>query len=123
MQLIQLAPGAGAGETRVRFAATDPVFAGHFPQAPILPGVALIDAAVEIVSRVRKQPLRLERLSNVKFCSAVLPEQEIGFTFHAAPVDGDAGRVKVSGRWLRGAEKVAEMVFTAVPVSQGGGAT
>ena len=79
MEMLQLAVRAGTGETRVRFAGTDPVFAGHFPQAPVLPGVVLIDSAVEIVSRILQQPMRLERLANVKFCSVVAPDEEIGF--------------------------------------------
>lgn len=121
MHVIRLTQGADAGEARVRFAANDPFFAGHFPQLPVLPGVVLIDAAVEIVSRAAKQALRLERLANVKFCSVVRPEEELGFTFKAAPAEGITGRVKVNGRWFRGAEKIAEMVFTAVPsISEGG---
>ena len=122
MELIHLAPSDGAGESRVRFIATDPVFAGHFPQAPVLPGVVLIDSAVEIVSRVLQQPLRLESLANAKFCSAVLPDEEIGFAFHVAPAERDAWRVKVHGRWSRGAEKIAELVFTVVPAPGKGGA-
>jgi len=121
MEVIRLTLGAEAGEARVRFAGTDPVFVGHFPQAPVLPGVVLIDAAVEIVSRVMKQSLRLKRLANVKFCSAVRPDEEIGFTFKAAPADGDSGRVKVSGRWFRDTEKIAELVFTAAPSAREGG--
>ena len=123
MEVIRLTPGVAAGEARVRFAGTDPVFVGHFPHAPVLPGVVLIDAAVEIVSRVMQQPLRLERLASVKFCSAVLPDEELGFTFKAAPADGDSGRVKVSGRWFRDADKIAELVFTAAPSARGGDAT
>ena len=122
MEVIQLTQGADTGEARVRFAGTDPVFAGHFPHAPVLPGVVLIDAAVSLVSRVMKQPLRLERLANVKFCSAVLPDEEIGFTFKAAREDDGSGRVKVSGRWFRDAEKISEMVFTAAPSGREGGA-
>jgi len=124
MEVIQLIPGAEAGEARVRFAGTDPVFAGHFPQAPVLPGVVLIDAAVELVSRSLGRPLRLARLANVKFCSAVLPEEEIGFTFKAVRAAGEGSeRVKVSGRWFRGADKIVEMVFIAVPEEGKGGAS
>ena len=75
---------------------------------------------MEIVARIRQQPLRLERLANVKFSNAVLPDQEIGFAFQLSPEEGAPGRVKVRGRWFRGAEKIAELVFTAAPVAQGG---
>lgn len=121
MEVIRLTQGADAGEARVRFAGNDPVFAGHFPQAPVLPGVVLIDAAVELVSRAMKQTLRLERLATVKFCRAVLPDEEIGFTFKIAPAEGNSGRVKVNGRWFRDAEKIAELIFTAAPSKREGG--
>lgn len=115
MEVISFSSGADAGEACVRFAGTEPVFMGHFPNAPLLPGVVLIDVAVEFVARALKRPLRLERLSNVKFCRAVLPEEEIRLVFKATPEGGGAGRIKVSGRWLRSAEKIAELSFWAVP--------
>jgi len=123
MEVIQLTPGADGGEARVRFAGTDPVFIGHFPLAPVLPGVVLIDAAVRLVSRVMKHPLRLERLSSVKFCNAVLPDEEIGFSFKGTPEADSSGRIKVRGRWFRGAEKIAELIFFVVPDSSRGGAS
>jgi len=115
MEVISFTPGADAGEACVRFAGTEPVFMGHFTDAPLLPGVVLIDVAVEFVARAMRRPLRLERLSSVKFCRAVLPEEEIRFEFKVMPEDGCGGRIKVTGRWFRNAEKIAEMSFWAVP--------
>ncbi len=115
MEVISFSSGTDAGEACVRFAGTEPVFMGHFPNAPLLPGVVLIDVAVELVARALKRPLRLERLSNVKFCRAVLPEEDIRFAFTATPEDGGSERIKVSGRWFRSAEKIAELNFWAVP--------
>jgi 3-hydroxymyristoyl/3-hydroxydecanoyl-(acyl carrier protein) dehydratase len=115
MHVIQIGGSPGGGEARVRFDARDPVFKGHFPQTPILPGVVLIDTAVELVARVLERPLQLERLASVKFCSVVAPDEAITFTFTAVPEAGDAGRVKVNGRWFRETGKIAELVFTATP--------
>jgi 3-hydroxymyristoyl/3-hydroxydecanoyl-(acyl carrier protein) dehydratase len=39
------------GETRLSFAADHPAFAGHFPGQPIVPGVLLLDAAVQAVQQ------------------------------------------------------------------------
>jgi 3-hydroxyacyl-[acyl-carrier-protein] dehydratase len=39
------------GETSLSFAAGHPVFAGHFPGQPIVPGVLLLDAAVHAVQQ------------------------------------------------------------------------
>lgn len=115
MHVIQIGGRPGGGEARIRFDARDPVFEGHFPQGPILPGVVLIDAAVELVARVLERPLRLERLASVKFCSMVPPDEVITFTFTVVPEAGDAGRVKVNGRWLRETGKIADLIFTATP--------
>ena len=37
------------GDTTLRIAPDHPAFAGHFPGAPIVPGVVLLDAAVHAV--------------------------------------------------------------------------
>ncbi len=122
MEMISLTPGGDTGQATVRFAASDPFFVGHFPEAPVLPGVVLIDTAVQLVARSLNRPLRLDRLANVKFCNAVLPEQEIRFTFTVVWEEAPSARVKVNGRWFRGADRVAEFVFTAVPFAEEGGA-
>lgn len=115
MEVISFNATAEEGEARVRFAATEPVFMGHFPNAPLLPGVVLIDAAVVFAARALKRPLRLARLSNVKFCRAVLPDEEIRLVFKTTPEGDSPERIKVNGRWFRDKEKIAELAFWAVP--------
>lgn len=122
MEVISFNADSDAGEACVCFAGADPVFMGHFPNAPVLPGVVLIDTAVEFVARAMKKPLRLERLSNVKFCRVVLPDEAIRLVFKTTPDPDNSGRIHVSGRWFRDAEKVADMNFWAVPDKTKGGA-
>jgi 3-hydroxymyristoyl/3-hydroxydecanoyl-(acyl carrier protein) dehydratase len=95
----------------VTFAAADPLFAGHFLDAPILPGVALVDAAVALASRTLGQPLRLSSVKSVKFAQPVAPDTPVAFAFKAEP--SGAGW-RVSGHWRTAAGKVSEMIFTAV---------
>jgi 3-hydroxymyristoyl/3-hydroxydecanoyl-(acyl carrier protein) dehydratase len=116
MEIVEIrqTDGSWKGEAVVRFPRSEPAFEGHFPHAPILPGVVLIDLAVEIASRVLKRPLRLAHLANVKFCSVVEPDQEVRFSFTAEPDPSGPDRIKVVGRWSRGADKIAEMHFMAV---------
>ncbi len=104
-----------AGEGRVRFDGGDPVFGGHFADAPVLPGVALIDAAVTLVSRAAQRALRLARVGSVKFRNVVRPGEEIAFTFKTEPGAGIPGALAVRGQWLRGTEKIADLAFVAVP--------
>lgn len=109
----------GEGRASVRFPGSDPVFAGHFPAAPILPGVVLIDAAVQIAARAMQRKLRLNRLANVKFVHVVEPDQEVAVAFKILPDPADASRIKVAGKWSRGETKIAEFQFTAAQEGDG----
>lgn len=63
--------------TTVCFAAGHPVFAGHFPGKPMVPGVLLLDAALHAAAQERMnagdgQALRCQ-IASAKFLSPVLP--------------------------------------------------
>lgn len=84
------------GEATVIFSADDPLFRGHFNYQPIVPGVALVDAVVQIVSQTSGKVLRLKRIVNVKFFQVVQPEQTISLKCDWSSQDGF---VKVQARW------------------------
>ncbi|MEI6645592.1 MAG: hypothetical protein WCP12_06110 [bacterium] len=95
------------GEATVIFPSDDPLFRGHFDYQPILPGVALVDAVVQIVSQVSGKRLRLQRISNVKFFQVVQPEQAIGLQFDWSMQEGF---VKVQARWdFKPEQKIAAL--------------
>lgn len=54
-----------------RVAADHPSLPGHFPGAPIVPGVVLLERVVAAVSAGRA--LRLAAVPNLKFVNALLP--------------------------------------------------
>ena len=116
---IQWNSDAGEGQATARFPRSSPVFEGHFPQAPILPGVVLIDAAVQIAAQAMRRKLRLSQLSNAKFTNVVEPDQAVVLSFKVSPDPADASRVKVAGKWNREGAKIAEFQFAAV--QEGGG--
>ena len=116
---IQWDEQSGEGQATVRFPRSSPVFAGHFPQAPILPGVVLIDAAVQVVAQAMRRKLRLSQLSNAKFNNVVEPDQAVVLSFKVSPDPADARRVKGAGKWNREGTKIAEFQFAAV--QEGGG--
>jgi 3-hydroxymyristoyl/3-hydroxydecanoyl-(acyl carrier protein) dehydratase len=82
--------------------AEDPVFRGHFEAEPILPGVTLIDAVVQIVSQALGKELKLKKLLFVKFFQVVKPDQNIGLTFDWIKKEAC---VKVQARWDFSAEQ------------------
>lgn len=50
-----------------------PWFSGHFPENPILPGVAQLNLVVDLICRCTKKKLRLAGLSRIKFRKIVTP--------------------------------------------------
>jgi 3-hydroxyacyl-[acyl-carrier-protein] dehydratase len=52
---------------------THPVFQGHFPGNPIVPGVFLIQIVKEILSERMNSRLRLTESDNVKFLAVLNP--------------------------------------------------
>jgi 3-hydroxyacyl-[acyl-carrier-protein] dehydratase len=50
-----------------------PAFAGHFPDAPIVPGVVLLDTALQAIALAENLPLDQYELSSVKFLSPLSP--------------------------------------------------
>jgi 3-hydroxymyristoyl/3-hydroxydecanoyl-(acyl carrier protein) dehydratase len=54
-----------------------PAFAGHFPDTPILPGVVLLDVALQIIADTSGIALDLCEISSVKFLSPASPGDEL----------------------------------------------
>jgi 3-hydroxyacyl-[acyl-carrier-protein] dehydratase len=52
-----------------------PVFDGHFPGNPILPGVCTLQIAGELLSKYLDQKLMLVKSENIKFMSLVIPTE------------------------------------------------
>ena len=54
-----------------------PAFAGHFPGTPILPGVVLLDLALQIIADSSGIALERCQISSVKFLSPARPGDEL----------------------------------------------
>ncbi len=93
------------------FPAATPFFAGHFPGAPIVPGVILAEALAQTAGLAAGQPGRSFRLSAIKamkFPSAALPDEEIHF--HAKRVATVGGLWQFDVRAVTAGRTVAEGV-------------
>ena len=90
---------------RQQIGATEPVFAGHFPQHPILPGVLLIAMARQAASHALGRPLQLRRVLRQRFMRPVLPAMTLTLECRVADAegegDGDGDGHRVSCRWLQ----------------------
>jgi 3-hydroxyacyl-[acyl-carrier-protein] dehydratase len=83
-EIVECDPGRSV-QARTRFEESDPMFAGHFPGNPIVPGVILTEALAQTAGIAaasgypeKEQPLfLLSAIRSMKFLQAVRPGQEI----------------------------------------------
>ena len=72
-----------------RFPASDPIFAGHFPLRPILPGVFQLEMARMAAERVLNCSLALREISKAKFLRPILPEETVRAILKISEAGGD----------------------------------
>lgn len=58
---------------RIEFMPSHPIFAGHFPGNPVVPGVCQVEMIREIVMEILNKPLLLKKSDNIKFLSMINP--------------------------------------------------
>lgn len=92
--IVTLEQGDGALRCSVRLNAAHPIYAAHFPNNPITPGVCLMQMATEILQQQRGRALQIDSISRIKFKKAITPDQQPTFVFTKVEEDGDALSVK-----------------------------
>jgi 3-hydroxyacyl-[acyl-carrier-protein] dehydratase len=58
---------------RIELNSGHPIFEGHFPQMPVVPGVCQIGMLEEILSYLHKSPLTLKKANSIKFLKLIEP--------------------------------------------------
>ena len=73
---------------QLRFPESDPVYGGHFPGRPVVPGACILEVVKELAEHGLDGKLRLTRVGNMKFPAALLPSDtelvtiEINYVHH-----------------------------------------
>ncbi|WP_224995980.1 3-hydroxyacyl-ACP dehydratase [Cesiribacter sp. SM1] len=80
---------AGVYKALVLLDASNPIFTGHFPGQPVLPGVCLLEMVKEILGQIRRRPCRLISAAHMKFLKVVDPRAEPALLFEIAIVEGE----------------------------------
>ena len=53
---------------------THPIFKGHFPDNPVMPGVCMLQIIKEITEEIVASKLFMQKCTNVKFMALINPE-------------------------------------------------
>ena len=63
----------------IRFNSEHPVFAGHFPGHPIVPGACLVQIAQELLSDQKGVRVQFREIRNLKFKQPITPDIEVRY--------------------------------------------
>lgn len=64
---------------RIQFNPGHPIFKGHFPGQPVVPGVCTMAVAKMVMEQQLEKKLRLVSAGNVKFLRLLMPQDEPEF--------------------------------------------
>ncbi len=68
--------------------ADHPVFDGHFPGNPVVPGVYQVQMVKDLVEKALNHPVKLFESDNIKFLSMINPQETtlLEFNIHIKPI-------------------------------------
>ena len=78
----------GSTTLEFKFGADDPVFAGHFPGRPILPGIFQLELARVAAESVLNCALAVREIRKAKFQRPVLPDETVRVELKLSNKDG-----------------------------------
>jgi 3-hydroxymyristoyl/3-hydroxydecanoyl-(acyl carrier protein) dehydratase len=72
-----------------RFVATDPVFVGHFPNQPLVPGVFQLEMARLGAEWLIGEQLGVREISKAKFLRPIIPAELVRMNLRLSESDGN----------------------------------
>ncbi len=123
-QLLRCEPGQLA-ECSALFARDDPMFAGHFPGNPLVPGVILTEALAQTAgiaaasgfSETERPLFLLSAIRGMKFFAAVRPEDEILLRAEKLAQVGELWQFRVEARVAEKLVAEGQLVLNRTPES------
>ena len=74
-----------------------PIYAGHFPQQAVVPGVCMMQILTELTSVALKKELALKNASQAKFLIPIIPKKNPGLEVKIKYSAQENGSVKITG--------------------------
>jgi len=90
------------------FSAADPVFAGHFPGNPILPGVFQLEIARMAAEWIQNRPLAVAEITRAKFQRPILPGENLKLNLKLSEAPG---ALSVRANFMCGGQPAGEALL------------
>ncbi len=87
---------------RVTFDTDHPIFKGHFPDMPVVPGVCQTQMLPEVLSQALKSDLHLKSAASIKFLSIVDPTKNPSLDLIITFTKNEDGAYNVSAQYKWG---------------------
>jgi 3-hydroxyacyl-[acyl-carrier-protein] dehydratase len=121
-EIVACEPGVSA-ECETEFSLDDPMFAGHFPGDPLVPGVILTEALAQTagIAAASAHPenfrprFLLSAIRQMKFLRAVRPGQKIILHARKAATVGELLQFEVEAKIDNETVAVGQIVLNALP--------
>ncbi|MDD5570081.1 MAG: hypothetical protein PHD97_02890 [Bacteroidales bacterium] len=72
---LEVSPDKNTANAQIKINPYHKIFNGHFPNAPIVPGVCIVQMIKETLSKVVNADLMLVKGNNIKFFNIIVPSQ------------------------------------------------
>jgi 3-hydroxyacyl-[acyl-carrier-protein] dehydratase len=101
--------GVGTLTALLRVRRPHPIFDGHFPGRPVLPGVCLVQLVQELAASVAGGEVRLIRADQVKFIRMIDPSVDGSIRMTVTGKEGPAGEWQIVAEMVDAEMTDAEM--------------
>lgn len=99
-RLIDTVSGDGKFSSGIIFDPAHPLFSGHFPDAPVVPGAVLVQVVRELAEQITGKCLNISELVFVKFLVPVAPERTTGLLLEGTYELNDKGHLNISAQFI-----------------------
>ena len=86
--------GNGEYSVMVTICNEHPIYAGHFPQQAVVPGVCTLTIVKECIGEILGRMVVFDTIKDCKYVSALLPQEELSITLNISL--GEENKVKVA---------------------------
>jgi 3-hydroxyacyl-[acyl-carrier-protein] dehydratase len=95
-----------------------PVFMGHFPGNPILPGVCTVQIVLELLEKATGKTLMLNKAGNIKYLGFISPIATPEILFNLTVKNADDGSLNCTAGIIAGGNTVCSFKGEYGPLSR-----